>query len=642
MTWVKGLTTWGALEHDLTSLIVGDKADDSATTVASGDRWVREVTRTVTDGVLNSTTTVTSATASFVASDVGSLVIGTGIPTGTTISSVTNATTVVLSAAATASASGVTLQVCTNTIRTPAAKDVATGNISNRSGYFANMGVGSSIQAAFPASAVAGMSTVAKVVNPYTSDPSSSGFHRWILLLVVSTANTVPGNYSTGLVQYYGWDADSGTIIWGGTAVAPNAAGNVTITNGLQVNISDPSGTLTVQTKFARGFTSAYMYGIDYWPMLYRASSAPSFSVAPAGVNGTDYDIVKLPSPPQNLGGQVIDRGGLFHGLGIKTATGLGASALYTVSFPMALAKTRIFSSGTAGLLSLDVGGSAKDAVNSLSTFRCLGIRVTNWLKMFQTAGSVTTSSQVQYWMSVTADGVAIALYGDPGSTGKIGTAWIGAGTPIDPTYDVFPISYNVSIQDYSTDAVGENMIVGTQYSYWALRRRQDGSEGSRDWQTKWMRADGLMCYAAYAGAYYIDTSSTSYYALTPATASAAQALQPIGVASTIGGANTNGVPARQNKPAPDGKWWLYGAQYAEGTWGGINAGTTDEARFPRWTQNTRWVFIPDIGWASGDELTDSVSGTKYFLIQPDYAGLGSRIRTNTNTFFGGLAIAEI
>lgn len=63
----------------------------------------------VNDGVLNATTTVTSATANFSAVNVGKSITGTGIPAGATIASVTNATTIVLSAAATATATGVTL-----------------------------------------------------------------------------------------------------------------------------------------------------------------------------------------------------------------------------------------------------------------------------------------------------------------------------------------------------------------------------------------------------------------------------------------------------------------------------------------------------------------------------------------------------
>lgn len=68
-------------------------------------------TRTVTDGVLNSTTTVTSATAAFKASDVGFVIAGTGIPANTTILSVTNSTTAVMSAAALVTTSGVTLTI---------------------------------------------------------------------------------------------------------------------------------------------------------------------------------------------------------------------------------------------------------------------------------------------------------------------------------------------------------------------------------------------------------------------------------------------------------------------------------------------------------------------------------------------------
>lgn len=67
--------------------------------------------RQVTDGVTNSTTTITSATAAFTAADVGRPVHGAGIVPGASIDSVTNATTAVLSNAATATASGVTIVI---------------------------------------------------------------------------------------------------------------------------------------------------------------------------------------------------------------------------------------------------------------------------------------------------------------------------------------------------------------------------------------------------------------------------------------------------------------------------------------------------------------------------------------------------
>lgn len=65
--------------------------------------------RTVTDGVTNSDTSLTSATAVFTTRDIGASVTGAGIPAGTTIVTVTNGTTVVLSAATTATATGVTI-----------------------------------------------------------------------------------------------------------------------------------------------------------------------------------------------------------------------------------------------------------------------------------------------------------------------------------------------------------------------------------------------------------------------------------------------------------------------------------------------------------------------------------------------------
>lgn len=67
--------------------------------------------RTVADGVTNTTTLLTSATAAFTQADIGRTVAGTGIPANTTIISVTSATNVVLSAPETATASGVSITI---------------------------------------------------------------------------------------------------------------------------------------------------------------------------------------------------------------------------------------------------------------------------------------------------------------------------------------------------------------------------------------------------------------------------------------------------------------------------------------------------------------------------------------------------
>lgn len=67
--------------------------------------------RTVSDAVTNGTATLTSATASFVATDRGQVVTGTNIPANTSILSVTNSTTVTLNNVASGSGSGGTLTI---------------------------------------------------------------------------------------------------------------------------------------------------------------------------------------------------------------------------------------------------------------------------------------------------------------------------------------------------------------------------------------------------------------------------------------------------------------------------------------------------------------------------------------------------
>ena len=69
-------------------------------------------TRTVLDAVTTSgSTTLTSATAAFTASDVGKSIVGTSIQSATTIQGYTSATTVVLSQAANATAAGATVTI---------------------------------------------------------------------------------------------------------------------------------------------------------------------------------------------------------------------------------------------------------------------------------------------------------------------------------------------------------------------------------------------------------------------------------------------------------------------------------------------------------------------------------------------------
>jgi hypothetical protein len=86
--------------------------------------------RAVADGVTTaSSTTITSATMDFQASDIGRYVTGTNIPRGTTITSVTNATTADMSVAATTTGTAQTLTIgATESVSTT--RQIADGNVT--------------------------------------------------------------------------------------------------------------------------------------------------------------------------------------------------------------------------------------------------------------------------------------------------------------------------------------------------------------------------------------------------------------------------------------------------------------------------------------------------------------------------------
>lgn len=106
--WIT-LEAWiGAEDGGLGSFPVGAYVRGSSYIIFPDDGGAERV---ITDGVLNSTTTLTSATANFTFSDTGRSVSGVGIPAGTVIVSVIDSTTVIMSNAATVSASGVVVTI---------------------------------------------------------------------------------------------------------------------------------------------------------------------------------------------------------------------------------------------------------------------------------------------------------------------------------------------------------------------------------------------------------------------------------------------------------------------------------------------------------------------------------------------------
>lgn len=639
MTWVNGTVPWGypgsTIQMHLAQVITGEIPAGNGVTIPPSERWVREFVRpyplaTVTAG------SVSVPLGPGLPAERDNLYLnvrGPGIAPYTTTNSWSNPISINIPA----TGSGTGIELFTDSIRTPPSTDIPSGDMANRCGYFTNIGVYAANNLATP------NATSVRVTAPYSTSLASWG---WTVRITLPFANSTPGDFSGTIVRYWTMNAETGAVISNAVDVATAAGGVATLANGLQVTISDPSGTITPGTSFVRAFQSGFMYGVDWWPMWHRTAGAATFTTPPPGVKGTDWDIVQLPLP--NTGHATYsgthDRSMLTYGLAIMTATGLGGGARYVVSFPMALGKMRIGPGATGGSLSLDVGESRKNViVNSAALHTPL--RVSQWLRAFGSSGAyITTASTVSYAMSVTRDGIVLAMAGDSISVGKVATAFYCAYEPTDPVYDKFPMAFNTVPIDYTTDQTGQSYFhPATQFPYWSQRRRQDGTtEAVRDWQTGWMAGEAFYYSASfnYSGSVLADVTSGP---VPGGNATAPPALITPGMASyTTSSYHPLGVPARQNKPGHDDKWWLYPILLAEGDWTGTTAGATaDEARIMR-GRLTRFRFTPEDGFANWDEITDTTSGSKWLLLKPDYMGTGARIRSAANVFNGGVAIREM
>ncbi|MDT4989799.1 MAG: hypothetical protein QOI74_3893, partial [Micromonosporaceae bacterium] len=100
-----GAKTAGQSTECLSVLVVSD-VELVCTLYLGGNGAIARLKRTFADGTIVSSKTVTSATAQFVAGDVGTAIVGAGIPAAATIASVDSPTSITLSAPATIAAAG--------------------------------------------------------------------------------------------------------------------------------------------------------------------------------------------------------------------------------------------------------------------------------------------------------------------------------------------------------------------------------------------------------------------------------------------------------------------------------------------------------------------------------------------------------
>jgi len=620
MTWLKGTSTWGTICTDIAKLACGEMADGSSVTCASGDRWVRDISTSY------------------------------------------------------------------DLIRTPASTDINTGVVHQRAGYFTLL----SFRSGSLPTTLSFMQPVCKQTVVWSGVPTGASNNRWQLYVMIVTSNTTPGNYSTARVSAFCHDADSTasppTQI-GSTQsfIAPNAAGDVTFTiatKTITINVTDPSGTLPLGSLWIRGFTSTYLGGIDWHgPFYCRRSANPTYTVNPTGTVGTDYDLnVDSPTPQvTNLftTASFINNwtpgfiGGILSGVGFKTNTGLSGSR-YTFSFPMALAKMRLvpLAGSDNGRIACEYGGGGNlDG----STYRRVGsFYVTGngsgtgnpWITLFNTAGSVTSSTQVQYWLSVKSNKLIIILNGDPGATGQTCHAGMWTFTPYDylgGSYDKFPVVFS-RYGDINPSQFADMCRVIHINRYIDQVLRQDGSEGTRDWQDKWLRADTIFNATQYNGASPTDNIKLSGY-MTGGQSQGTSSTEGYGSQvflqaynANFGGVGVTIAPIVSTKPnAITGKWRMYGFPIVDRGWSAISSfqgseglavNTSREDDFPRGYQagsvTSPFLYLPGPGYATGDELTDTVSGAKWFLIlsaSTVSAGLLGPLNYSGNA--GGIAVLE-
>jgi hypothetical protein len=224
--------------------------------------------RSVTDGnTTNASATVTSASASFVAADLGKLVTGSGIPAGTTIKQVNNGTTITLSANATATSAAANLTFANSLTAGP--RIVVDGATTNASAALTSSSAG--FTAADVGRAVSGAGIPANTV---------------ITAVTSATAATMSANATataSGVtVTVTPWIASSVTVVSGTKIVVKPTTGMPA--NTYNVCVLDNTGQTAVPlaTSKFQVFAAPTVTGIS-------ATSGPAIGGNSITVDGTGF-----------------------------------------------------------------------------------------------------------------------------------------------------------------------------------------------------------------------------------------------------------------------------------------------------------------------------------------------------------------
>lgn len=235
---------------------VGTGSGQTADIAGSAWIWTRPLShrsgqRTVFDAATNTNTTVTSATAAFVAQDVGAWVIGPGITSGTTIASVTNATTIVLSQAAGATATARMLSIGPAEGRIVSDAVTATSTtVTSATAAFTKVDIGKQITGTNIANNTT-ITAVASATSVTISAAAVASATGGTLIIAnatpVSVAEIIALNVELNFVNQAGWSySTDGCATW--VAVANRSAASPGVLTSQTITVTNPT-TLIIRNQ---------------------------------------------------------------------------------------------------------------------------------------------------------------------------------------------------------------------------------------------------------------------------------------------------------------------------------------------------------------------------------------------------------
>jgi hypothetical protein len=449
----------------------------------------------------------------------------------------------------------------------------------------------------------------------------------------VTTANATAHDYTGAVVQMkiYVLDASGAvTDLHSGINGTCDSSGNVTLTYttgySMTLRVANPStGILRTDAYFHRTFSTAYRGGFDAWRGYTKKTSAVTYTIAPSGAQGVDWDETgnyyaghsagnySYQHQPSSSTTSAVSLGlNMCWGMGIKTNAAL-TGARYELTFTYCAGAIGYWYTSGTGLY-YRYGGAGYSSNGTLFT-GVEGQRHTAKVFVTPFSSTPTNESAVQYWISVTPTHLAVGLYGDSAQQGRVSLNMMGAIDGFD--VDDPGTSWAKGVNAEGNGASTFHTIASRMGPHMAVERAsvKGYRDGGRDWQTGMGRYDfhahvhgGSNIHSD--GLYGYNASSQMYDLRDNRVLSADYDAYPNGPFEYV---NTQpGTTLLQDKSWPLSRTFVV-ADYTQvndvGT-SGFYAGLFR----PRGTLGGGLLGTAYGAWSTGDELLDQATGKRYKL----------------------------